>query len=165
MKNLMRYSRDPNTELVWYSNGRKEVEHQKVWHLNAIWISNSPTIWILDEWTPSCFLMYWFGIQMVCIQILTVYKFKNYSGDVRSRLVRILNGRKRLVCKWSGSEIRKPNHLKSRQMGAILSKTISNVWDYSYSHSLSPTIWNPTFKKSWFQTFLYFIRLDFKSPL
>ena len=37
---------------------------------------------------------------------------------------------KRLGCEWSGSrmgsEIRKPNHLKSRKMGVILSKTIWN---------------------------------------
>ena len=81
-----------------------------------------------------------------------------------------------------GSEIWKPNHLKSREMAAILSKTIwnldksvriwvpfklskisildsiqmsgfqmvwfSNGWDYSYSHSLSPTSWKPDHLKS-----------------
>ena len=39
--------------------------------------------------------------------------------------------KKRLGCKWSGfwmwSEIQKPNHLKSTQMAAILSKTIWNL--------------------------------------
>ena len=41
-----------------------------------------------------------------------------------------MNGQKEVGCKWSGfrmgSEILKPNHLKSRQMAAILSKTIRN---------------------------------------
>ena len=36
-----------------------------VWYLNAIWILASLTIWIPDKWTPSCFLIYWSGIQMV----------------------------------------------------------------------------------------------------
>ena len=43
---------------------------------------------------------------------------------------------KRLVCKWSGfqmgSEIWKPNHLKSGQMAASLSKTIWNL-DFEWS--------------------------------
>ena len=38
---------------------------QTVWFLNAIWILDSPTICLLYKWMPSCFLMYWFGIQMV----------------------------------------------------------------------------------------------------
>ena len=41
----------------------------------------------------------------------------------------------------------------------------SNVWDYSYSHCLSPTIWNPTLKKSRFPMFLDFEWMDFRSPL
>ena len=35
------------------------------WFSNTIWIPDSPTIWILDKWTPSCFFLYWSGIQMV----------------------------------------------------------------------------------------------------
>ena len=54
-----------NTEIVRYSNGWIEVGWQRVQYLNAIWILDSPTIWILDKWTPSCFLMYWFGIRVV----------------------------------------------------------------------------------------------------
>ena len=46
-----------------------------------------------------------------------------YSGDLKSGLVWFQMVKKRLVCKWSGfymgSEIRKPNHLKSGQMAAI----------------------------------------------
>ena len=33
--------------------------------LFAIGILDSPTIWISDKWTPSCFLMYWSCIRMV----------------------------------------------------------------------------------------------------
>ena len=61
----MTNSGDLNTELLWYSNGRKEVGCQIVRFLNAIWILDSPTIWILDKWMPSCFLMFWSSIQMV----------------------------------------------------------------------------------------------------
>ena len=62
---LVRYNGNLNTELVWYFNVQKEVGCQMVWFLNAIWIPGSPTIWIPDKWKPSCFLMYWLGIQMV----------------------------------------------------------------------------------------------------
>ena len=60
---------------------------------------------------------------------------------------------KRLGCKWSGfwmgSEIWKPNHLKSRQMAAILSKTIWNL-------DKNIRIWNgPDFKLSDFRYPLY----------
>ena len=64
----------------------------------------------------------------VILPIQLFYFIFNYSGDLKYGLVRILNGKKRLGCKWSesqmGSEIRKPNHLKSGQTAAILSKTI-----------------------------------------
>ena len=69
-----------------------------------------------------------------------------------------------------GSEIRKPNHFKFGQTGAILSKIIWNldkiIWfsnglDYSYSHS--PKV--ETFKKSGFQIFLDLESLDFRYPL
>ena len=49
-------SGDLNTELVCYSNGQKEIECQMVQYSKAIWIPDSPTIWILDKWTPFCFL-------------------------------------------------------------------------------------------------------------
>ena len=53
-----------------------------------------------------------------------------YTGDLKYGLVWILNGQKRLCCKWSGfqmgSKIRKPDHLRSRQMAANLSRTIWN---------------------------------------
>ena len=58
-------------------------------------------------------------------------------GDLEYWLVWILNGKKRdWFCKWSGflmgSEIWKPNYLKSGQMATISSKTIwdpdKNVW-------------------------------------
>ena len=32
---------------------------------SSIWIPNSPNISILDKWTPSCFITYWSGFQMV----------------------------------------------------------------------------------------------------
>ena len=38
---------------------------QMVRYLNAIVIPDSQTILIPDKWKPSCFLMYWSGIQMV----------------------------------------------------------------------------------------------------
>ena len=68
-----------------------------VWYSNAIWIPDSPTIWIPKKWAASCFLLYgsniqtvglahkstiWIpnvqysnvsGIQMVSIQILTIH--------------------------------------------------------------------------------------------
>ena len=44
-------------KLVWYSNGQKEVRRQIVQLMKAIWIA--------VKWTPSCFLVYWSGIQMV----------------------------------------------------------------------------------------------------
>ena len=53
------------------------------------------------------------------------------SGDLKSWLVWISKVEKRLGYKWSrfwmGSEIWKPNHLKSKQMTAIMSKTIWNL--------------------------------------
>ena len=55
---------DLNTKLVWYSNGWKEVGCQMVRFSNAIWLLDSPTIWIPYRWMPSCFIMYWSGIQM-----------------------------------------------------------------------------------------------------
>ena len=90
---------------------------------------------------------------------------------------------KRLGCRCSGfwmrSEIRKPNHLKFRQMNAILSKTIWNrqkcldieqssfwmVGTVAIAKALqfeNRTIWNMTFKKSGFQLFEW---SDFRSPL
>ena len=38
------YKGDLNTELVWYTNGQKEVGFQMVWFLNAIQIPYSQTI-------------------------------------------------------------------------------------------------------------------------
>ena len=38
------YSGDLITKLVWYLNGRKEIECQMVWFSNAIWIPDCPTI-------------------------------------------------------------------------------------------------------------------------
>ena len=61
---ITKYSRDLITQLVWYSNGWKEVGCQMVWFSNAIWIPDSPTIWILDKWMPSCFFMYWSSIRV-----------------------------------------------------------------------------------------------------
>ena len=29
---------------------------------NAIWLPDSPTIWILDKWMRSCFLMFWSSV-------------------------------------------------------------------------------------------------------
>ena len=64
-------------------------------------------------------------------------------------------------CKWSGSEVRNPNQLKSGQMAAILSKPFEirkksrfwmvqflNVWDWSISQRWSPIIWKPDHLKS-----------------
>ena len=62
---VLTYSGDLNTLLVGYLNGQREVGCQMVQFFNAIWIQASRTIWILDKWTPSCFLMYCSGIQMV----------------------------------------------------------------------------------------------------
>ena len=50
---------------LWYSNGWKEVWCQMVWFWIAIWLLDSPLIWIPEKWTPPCFLLYWYGIQMV----------------------------------------------------------------------------------------------------
>ena len=36
-----------------------------VLNLNAIWIPESPTIWILDKWTPACFLLCRYRIQII----------------------------------------------------------------------------------------------------
>ena len=38
---------------------KKSVGCEMVRFLNTIWIPGSPTIWIKNKWTPSCFLMYW----------------------------------------------------------------------------------------------------------
>ena len=71
---FFKYSRNLNTKLFWYSNGPKEVRCQMVWFFNAIWIP--------DKQTPSCFLRYWSGIQMVglvqrrCIWIPNHWKSK-----------------------------------------------------------------------------------------
>ena len=43
-RQLALYSGDLNTELVWYSDGRKEVGCLKVWFSNAIKIPDSLTI-------------------------------------------------------------------------------------------------------------------------
>ena len=64
---------------------------------------------------------------------------------------RFLIVKNRMVCKWygfqKGSKIQKPDHLKSGQMVAIVSKTIWNPdkdvqilngWDYSYRKSYGP---------------------------
>ena len=48
--------------LVCYWNGPREVGSLMVRFLNAIWIPDSPTIWIPDK---SWFLMYWSGNPMV----------------------------------------------------------------------------------------------------
>ena len=54
-----------NTKLVWYSNRQKEVGCQMVLFFNVIWMPGSPTIWLPDKWSPSCFLIYWSSIWMV----------------------------------------------------------------------------------------------------
>ena len=93
---------------------------------------------------------------------------------------------KRLGCKWSrfqmGSEIRKPNHLKSEQMAPFCQKPFDvgtktswfimvwllNGWDYSIAKARpfkNRTIWNMTFKKSIFQMFPDCKWSDFRSPL
>ena len=51
---------------------------------------------------------------------------ETYSGDLKSDLVWILIGPKE-VGFWMGSEIWKPNPLKSGQMAAIMSKTFWNL--------------------------------------
>ena len=100
-----------------------------------------------------------------------------YSGYLKRGSSEFQMVKKGLVCKWSGfwtvSEIQKPDHLKSRQMAAILSKTISNLdknvlisnglvfkmvrsrnhlktrpfkiqnRDHRYRYSHSPTLWKP----------------------
>ena len=52
-------------------------------------------------------------------RLLTTLSKSAQEGDLKYGLVWILNGQKRLVCKWSGfrkvSEIRKLDHLKSGQ--------------------------------------------------
>ena len=110
-----------------------------------------------------------------------------YRGDLKFDLVWILNGQNSLGCKWSGfrmgSEIQKPNHLKSGQMAAILLKIIWNAdkkhqdfewycfwmvgtiaiakaWSFENRY-----IWNPTFKKSGFQMFPGFKWLDFRPQM
>ena len=59
---------------------------------------------------------------------LKVIQIKKYCGDLKSGLVWISNGPKKvglqMVRILKGSEILKPNYLKSSQMAAILSKTI-----------------------------------------
>ena len=45
--------------------GWKEVGCQMVWFSNAIWIQDSPAIWIPDKWAPPWFLKYWSSFRMV----------------------------------------------------------------------------------------------------
>ena len=70
-------------------------------------------------------------VEVVCVLINKKLK---YSGDLKSGLVWITNDRERLGCNCSrfqlGSEIWTPNHLKSVQMTAILSKNIE-IWTKS----------------------------------
>ena len=89
------YSGDLNPELVWFLNGQKEVRYQMAWFSNCIWIPDSLSIWILDKWTPSCFLMYWSRIWMV-----------SYIGDSLRPTIWIPNNLKSelqmfTVFKWS----------------------------------------------------------------
>ena len=124
------------------------IWNYKCWHImtnivRKIWVKNQ-IIWIVRRFGPTHQIegSIWFLNEKPHSKIST------YSENLKSRLVWILNGTKRLGCKWSGfwmgSAFRKPNHLKCRQMSAISSKTIwnldknvqiSNGWDYSYSHS------------------------------
>ena len=72
-----------------------------------------------------------------------------YSGDLKSRLVLILNGQMRLVCKLSGlrmgSEIRKPNHLKTRpfEIWTFL-LGFQMVFDKMVAICLDPYSYSPT---------------------
>ena len=85
----------------------------------------------------SCF--FWVAVAHNCDNhlsstlLLTTFCQSSWSGDLKSRFVWISNGLKEVGMQSGfqmGSEIQKPSHLKSGQMGAILSKTI----------------WNPIFK-------------------
>ena len=42
---IPKYIGDLHPELVWYSNGQKEVQCQMVWYSDALWIPHIPTIW------------------------------------------------------------------------------------------------------------------------
>ena len=102
------------------SNYFSEFEslYSVVQYLNAIWLSDSRTIWTLDNWTPSCFLMYWSGIQKhidLTFEYPTIWNpyFKTFGiqmvGDI-----------------WV------PNHLKS----VLQNIWYSNGW-YSDPHFIS----------------------------
>ena len=133
----------------WTMQRNWGFEYQK--HLNTelleVWISNGlvfkcTTFYTLQDgvylspafkWS-SCPIIKWysntgpFGIRPLFDHANT--KLVQYSDSHQSTgLVWISKMvKKRLGCKWSGfrmgSEIRKPNHLKSLQMAPILSKTI-----------------------------------------
>ena len=82
--------------------------------------------------------------------------------------------KKGLVCKWSGfrmwSEIRKPNHLKSGQMVAILLKTIWNlsknvqIFNGPVYEWLGPYLWKPDHLKSDIQKFPDYWMVGFQIP-
>ena len=50
---MVQWGSEYGTSLVfkWSKRGRSQM----VWFFNAIWIPDSPTNWIPDKWTPSCF--------------------------------------------------------------------------------------------------------------
>ena len=80
----------------------------------------------------------------------------------------ISNGQKRLQMFWISNWIwnleAQPFEIRIK-MSEFWMVWLSNGWDYSFSHSLSPTIWNSTFKKCRFQMFPEFEWSDFRSPL
>ena len=80
---------------------------------------------------------------------------------------------KRLGWKWSGfwmgSEIWKPNHLKSGHKCLVFKwssfQMVGTIAIAKAQPFENRTIWNLTFKKSWFQMFPDLKWLDFRSPL
>ena len=106
------------------------------------------------------------------LRICNPCNITDYSGDLKSELVGILNGQKEvgLQIVWISNgiwnpevqpfEIRCPfvkNHFK---FGHFIAIAIAK--DQLFENR---TIWNLTFKKSGFQMFLDFERLNFRSPL
>ena len=84
-KNFMyMYSRDLNTELelgIWMVEKRLDVKWTVIW-MPYHYRRDSPTIWITNQWMPSCFLINWSGIWMVSIvHRLTIWnlKFKKFG--------------------------------------------------------------------------------------
>ena len=82
------------------------------------WISRSLIGRISIHWRMCTFGNNCFNNPDKCSSLWVTHPL-DYSGALKSRLVWIKNGQKSLGCKWlgflMGSEIPKPNHLKSRQ--------------------------------------------------